>query len=417
VSALRFEDVAPDAALFLALVRGREPMPATPSLAAAVAAASARDLPRETLTRALIARLEELGAPSASLASAERLRRPGVVAVVAGQQPVLFGGPHLVVSKALAAVAVARRIEAGGTPAVPVFWVASEDHDHAEVDHVDVVRPAGGTERLSVTLPDDRRMLSRVPLDADAALARLAEILPPGPGRDEALAAVRPAPGDSVGSAFARTLLRLLGRFGIVVVEPETLRPFARAVAAHDVAHPGDLARVVVAAEDAFAAHGFAKPLGLRVREVFFVADRAGRRHRPQGLPEADDAAGIATWLRRIDEKPESVSWNVAGRVLAQDVALPVAAQVCGPAEFGYCAAIAPAHALLGVPAPALVPRPGVTFVDRGFAPAGADGGLQERSLSILPFLAAHGSGILDGVLAAVSPEGAEHEVIPLGGA
>lgn len=414
---LRFEDVAPDAALFLALVRGRVALPATPSLACAVAAAAARDLPRDALTNAIASRLRNLGAPAESLAAAERLRARGVVAVVAGQQPVLFGGPHLIVSKVLAAVGAARRIESSGTPAVPVFWVAAEDHDHAEVDHVDVIRPAGGVETLRVTLPDDRRMLSRVALDADAALARLAEILPQGPGRDAALAAVRPERGDTVATAFARTILRLLGRFGVVVVEPETLRPFARDVVRFDVAHPGDLGRAVVAAEDAFAALGFTKPLGLRARELFFVADRAGRRHRPQGLPEADDAAGIAVWTKRVDERPEGFSWNVAGRVLAQAAALPVAAQVCGPSEFAYCAATAPAHALLGVSAPALLPRPGVTFVDDGFGAAGASGGLQERSLSILPFLARHGSGILDRVLAAVSPDGAEHEVVHLGGA
>src|SRR5258708_1193078 len=59
----------------------------------------------------------------------------GAFAVVTGQQVGLLGGPAFSVYKALTAIRLAKELTASGTNAVPVFWLATEDHDLAEVDH------------------------------------------------------------------------------------------------------------------------------------------------------------------------------------------------------------------------------------------------------------------------------------------
>src|SRR5437764_7380808 len=66
----------------------------------------------------------------------ERLARPGTMAVVTGQQVRLFSGPAYTMYKVLHAVKLAEWLSANGIPAVPVFWLATEDHDFAEVNHV-----------------------------------------------------------------------------------------------------------------------------------------------------------------------------------------------------------------------------------------------------------------------------------------
>src|ERR1700761_3094413 len=63
------------------------------------------------------------------------LAQPGTVAVVTGQQVGLFSGPAYTIYKALTAVKLAEHLNHQGVPAVPVFWLATEDHDLAEVDH------------------------------------------------------------------------------------------------------------------------------------------------------------------------------------------------------------------------------------------------------------------------------------------
>jgi len=333
----------------------------------AVRAASSRELPRAELAAAIVARLEQLGAPPESIAAAKKIARPKSVVVVAGQQPVLLGGPGLVWAKAVDAIERARDIEARtGTPAVAVFWNASEDHDHAECDHVRMDL-GSEVETLRLPLPNDRRMLSRVPVppEARALLETLRAKFAQGGARDDVLAALEPAADDTMGSWFSRILLRLLGREGLVVVEPETLRPFARAVVEHEIARPGELAASIRRADDAAAARGEARALDLPRPELFFLVDDAGRRARvvrEGNAWRAEDGRVLSDAQMRA-LPAGAFSWNVASRVLAQDVALPVAAQVCGPSEIAYCARLAEAHASLGVPAPALAPRPHWAFV------------------------------------------------------
>lgn len=336
-------------------------------LADAALRASARDLPRGELAAAVRARLEALGAPAASLAAAERIAARGSVVVVAGQQPALFGGPSLVWAKALDAIATARYLESAmRLPAAAVFWNASEDHDHAEADHVRMELGAG-VETLRVRLPGDRRMLARVPVpeEARALLERLRAELPEGPSRDDVLAALEPAPGDAFGAWCSRILLRLLGPMGLVVVEPETIRPFAGAVLDEELARPGRLAASVRRAEDAAAARGEPRVLELARDALFFLVDDDGRRVR---VVREDDAwraedGRVLTDAELRALPPSRFSWNVAARVLAQDAALPVAAQVCGPTEIRYCERLAEAHAELGLAPPALVPRTSWTFL------------------------------------------------------
>src|SRR5579859_1145010 len=62
--------------------------------------------------------------------------RDGAAAIVSGQQVVLFGGPAYSFYKALTAIRLARELEKSGTPTVPIFWLATQDHDFAEVSKI-----------------------------------------------------------------------------------------------------------------------------------------------------------------------------------------------------------------------------------------------------------------------------------------
>src|SRR5512141_2593689 len=81
------------------------------------------------------AMVEALRAQNGDSEALKRLAQPGTVAVVTGQQVGLFSGPAYTIYKAIAAAHVARQLTARGIPAVPVFWLATEDHDFAEVNH------------------------------------------------------------------------------------------------------------------------------------------------------------------------------------------------------------------------------------------------------------------------------------------
>src|SRR5208283_3349953 len=79
---------------------------------------------------AMVAALRQQNPDGPSL---QLLAQPGTVVVAAGQQVGLFSGPAYTVYKALHAAKLAQWLTSNGIPAVPVFWLATEDHDFAEV--------------------------------------------------------------------------------------------------------------------------------------------------------------------------------------------------------------------------------------------------------------------------------------------
>src|SRR5579864_2177878 len=78
---------------------------------------------------------EGFGAGAAAQRNLDKLER-GAVAVVSGQQVGLFSGPAYAIYKALTAIQIAQELRESGIEAVPIFWMATEDHDLDEVRHV-----------------------------------------------------------------------------------------------------------------------------------------------------------------------------------------------------------------------------------------------------------------------------------------
>src|SRR5271154_1671431 len=85
-----------------------------------------------------------------TFANLARLKQ-GAAAVVTGQQVGLFGGPMFAIYKALTAVKLAEEATAAGVDAVPVFWLATSDHDLAEENHVAFPGPDGALQTLATS--------------------------------------------------------------------------------------------------------------------------------------------------------------------------------------------------------------------------------------------------------------------------
>ena len=99
----------------------------------AVAAQLPKQENRHELADILLKQNKGFGCEERTLANIGRLRDPGTFAVVTGQQVGLFSGPAFTIYKALTAVRLAQWLSEEGLPSVPVFWLATEDHDLEEV--------------------------------------------------------------------------------------------------------------------------------------------------------------------------------------------------------------------------------------------------------------------------------------------
>src|SRR5271157_2169681 len=187
------------------------------------------------------------GASPKTVANMERLRR-GALAAVTGQQVGLFGGPLFSIFKALTAVKLAEQATAAGVDCVPVFWLATEDHDLAEVDHVALLSEHGLPEPFVVEgAAFESNAIADAPVGAvkfgpeiDPVVERAATLL----GDSEVTAWLRQAyrPGETLGSAFALLFTRLFAEWGVILLDPAD-KDF------HDLAKPLFRAAIEAASE------------------------------------------------------------------------------------------------------------------------------------------------------------------------
>ena len=146
--------------------------------------------------------------------------RAGASAVVTGQQVGLFGGPLFSIFKALTAVKLANEATAAGVDCVPVFWLATSDHDLAEINHVSIPQGDGSLQKLEATthgLPDAPVGTVTFGEEIDSLVNTAAELL----GDSEVVGLLRQAyrSGETFGSAFARLFTKLFADWGVILLD------------------------------------------------------------------------------------------------------------------------------------------------------------------------------------------------------
>ena len=316
---------------------------------------------------AMVAALHKQNGDSPSL---DLLAKPGTVAVVTGQQVGLFSGPAYTIYKALTAVKLAERLCSQGLPAVPIFWLATEDHDFAEVDHVWTFNAHHEPVALrgSATANSGQRPVGSISFDT-VPVAELREALKDFPFGEEVTAHVEAAyrPGSTMGESFRDLLKGLLARFNILYLDPlaEDIRqiraPFlARAATMgtglknrldernKEIVEAGYHAQVHVEAQTSllFLLEG-ERRVGLKFQNGEYVSARDGRFTGEQLAARAAD-----------------LSPNALLRPVMQDYLLPTVAYVGGPAELAYLAQSQVLYEELLGRMPVAMHRSGFTLLD-----------------------------------------------------
>jgi len=187
---------------------------------------AAHQTDRNSLCNALQDMNAAWGAGEETLKNIELLRAADCLAVVSGQQAGLFSGPLYTIYKALSAVKLAGCLTQRNSKAVPVFWIATEDHDFPEVAKAEFIGRDCKLAHVEVSsdLHREGQPVGRVIIDGsiDGVVERLLELLPSSEFTPELESLMRDAwrPGRSYGEAFARLMTLLLGRHGLVLLDP-----------------------------------------------------------------------------------------------------------------------------------------------------------------------------------------------------
>lgn len=326
-------------------------------------AAAAVALPDERRA-ALVAALAGQNPPSATL---DRLARPGTVAVVTGQQVGLFSGPAYTLYKALHAARLAAWLTENGIPAVPVFWLATEDHDFAEVNHAWVFGAAHRPVKLEMPGSVGARPVGGIPLEGAPVgeLRRALQDLPFGDAVAD-MAARCYRPDSTLGEAFRDLLREITAPFDILQIDP--MQPGFRELAAPAmraaVEASDDLSRMVLERNRELAGAGYHAQVHVDPQTSFFFLLEDGKR-----LALRRDGAEYTLGGRRFSQaelaaRAQSLSPNALLRPVVQDSVLPTAALILGPAELAYLAQSEPLYRTLLGRMPVAVPRAGFTLLD-----------------------------------------------------
>jgi bacillithiol biosynthesis cysteine-adding enzyme BshC len=345
-------------------------------LARAADRASAHPRDRERLARALVRQQESRGAPEAAAAAA-RLAKAETAAVVSGQQPGIFGGPLYVLYKALAALRIAAELEQKrGAPVVPVFWVASDDHDFAEVRSTSVLDETGRirTLRYAPRREPVGQPASHIVLDDTIAalVDELRRCLAPSPHVDAALArlAASYTPGATLAGAFAQLLSGLLPGLVVLDCADPDLKSLTTPVMSREIREASPTTKLADAAGRSLLANGYHLQVPVRPGFLNLFVLMEGER-RSLGTSEGTlEVRGLGKRLPLRDAadllEKDPAPWSPGAllRPLAQDQILPTAGYVGGPAEIAYHAEIGSAYGHFGIPRPVLVPRPSITLME-----------------------------------------------------
>ncbi len=308
--------------------------------------------------------------------------RGGAGVVVTGQQVGLFGGPLFTPFKAATAVARARQATSCGSPHVAVFWLATEDHDFAEIDHV--VFPARRELRKLSYSPgaetsEAARPVGAIVLDdtITALINEAREVLGASEATEALAAAYRP--GRTFAEAFGEFYSRAFAEQGLLVLDASSRaahRMGARVLRAA-IERADELHSALLDRDRELEIAGYHAQVAVTTQSsLLFAIDkehgaRLALKRQPPSAAEPDGLwqAGRQRYstgelLGMLEAEPERISPSALLRPVFQDFLLSTSTAVGGPAEIAYFAQSAVLYErILGRTTPA-IPRFSGTLIE-----------------------------------------------------
>ena len=296
------------------------------------------------------------------------------VAIVTGQQVGLFGGPAYTFYKALSALRIVEDLRERAIEAVPIFWMASEDHDLAEINHVSWPT-ANGEERLEWTgdkSPEGRSVGNIVLGDSIVPLVKRAAESLSGSDSSEIENILTGAylPNATFGSAFARMMSAVFARRGLILLDPldARLHKLSAPLLIRAAKEQSQLGAALLEQNKRLEKLGYHAQVKVTDRSTLLFATVEGKRvalvKRNSGFIAGHLEFTADQLASEIELHPESFSPNALLRPVMQDTLLPTAVYIGGPAEIAYFAQNRVLYDRLLGRTPAILPRASFTIIE-----------------------------------------------------
>ncbi|MGA9289588.1 MAG: bacillithiol biosynthesis cysteine-adding enzyme BshC [Anaerobacillus sp.] len=338
-----------------------------------------RTYDRTSLIRHLISFNERYEPHDRVMKNIERLKQKEAVTVVAGQQAGVLTGPLYTINKALSVIKLAEEKEASlGVPVIPVFWVAGEDHDYHEVNHIHTYDT---NREKKIAVPQKqltKQALSDISLDREKLNDWTRDMLHHF-GETSFTKDIQvwleevTAKSDTFVDHFCHMMTKLFSKHGLVLVDSGNSdfrnlqsNEFKKMILQNKSINEGVMNQAAQLQEAGY-------PIGVDLDEN--QANLFARINGERILLERSENGFVgktanvsfteAELLQMAEEHPADLSNNVVTRPIMQDAIFPVLAFVAGPGELAYWALLKPAFRAFDFKMPVIVPRLTFTFVER----------------------------------------------------
>lgn len=315
-----------------------------------------------------------------TLENIKLLRDDDCVAVVSGQQAGLFTGPLYTIYKALSAVKLTECLRGRGFKAVPVFWIATEDHDFLEVSNTFFINKEGNLNELR---NEPKRCYENLPVgyvknDAsiNGTIDELFDGLPHTEFTDELREMIEKTWSEGVdyGDAFARMLTKILGRFGLIVLCPldVRLKKLATPIYVSAIKKSEEIVSALRTRSEKLVEEGYHAQVLINEDyfPLFYQANdktRHALKKTPLGTFKTKDIDREFTLNELADlaeVSPEKFSPSVVLRSVVQDFLLPTICYFGGAAEIAYFAQSGEVYRILERPITTIFHRQSFTIIE-----------------------------------------------------
>jgi bacillithiol biosynthesis cysteine-adding enzyme BshC len=315
--------------------------------------------------------------------SIEKLKNEDSVVVIGGQQAGVLTGPLYTIHKVISIIVLANQKEKElGIPVVPVFWIAGEDHDYMEVNHVF----AEVDKRIKkVTYPEvvfEKKMVSDIRIDKVKCFTWVEKIIETFGETDhtkELLSFAHKAieQSETFVDFFAFIIMEMFKEFGLLIIDSgnKKLRSLESSFFIRQITDNKKMTEVVFNQQQKLKQFGFSQAIEINenAANIFYYDEVTQSRILLEFQPENNLFVGkngsiqfsFDTLIEIASGQPERLSNNVVTRPLMQEWLFPTLAFIAGPGEIAYWSELKQVFEHFQIKMPPIVPRLNITLLER----------------------------------------------------
>lgn len=296
-----------------------------------------------------------------------KLKDSNTFTLTTGHQLCLFGGPAYFVYKIAGTIALAKKLktEYPEYDFVPVYWLASEDHDFEEIQSLRLFGKKISWER------EASGPVGRLHTDGLSEIGKeLEQVFGNSPFAEElnTLFSESYLASENLSEATIRFVEKLFVDEDLLCLDADStrLKSSFREVILDELKNES-AASSVERANNILAKANYTQQIHIRDINLFYILDGYRERIVRKGEQwQTNDGKHLWNWTEielEVNENPERFSPNVALRPLYQELILPNLAYIGGGGEMSYWLQLKPIFDHHKLVFPILIPRLSVTAV------------------------------------------------------